>query len=249
MSAYFTTDNIELLRAVPHADTGKWQISFRSRNAGMHHQLYLNGRMVDWTDTPGERMFYADFDSAPRRVVVAAVPPRYRRLEISGLSGDEFQPTGWIYRLMLVPDIASGGDDRFAIFDDHATGQFSTTPDLVVDAWPGWARRWAWGEDSFALGGFGYDGWSAAGMGLGGFAAGMFGFNMHLVKVALAMSEPGQHQVRIRTICPDGQFADAGLQQFDACPPPAPSSDLAVESYDAQKHTLTLTWTKSPSDA
>ncbi len=240
----FTTDNIEILRAVPWGGAGRWLIAFGSRNAGMHHQLYVDGRLADWSDSPGQREFCVDSASAPRSIVIAAVTAVCRCVDMSGFLGGEFRPA-WIYRASVVPDTRGGDGDKLEIFDDHATGEFDTTPDLVADAWSAGVARWAWGQDEFGRGGFGYDGSAAPGLGKGGFGAGMFGLDILLVDISLPAAEEGLHRIKIRTIGPDGQSADADLQQFEAHPPPAPPADLAAESYDCQTHTLTLVWTRS----
>jgi len=48
MSATIITDGIDSLSARPLDWPGGWEIAFRSIHAGMHHQLYANGALVEF---------------------------------------------------------------------------------------------------------------------------------------------------------------------------------------------------------
>ena len=56
MTATFTMQGIDRLRAHPLAEGGT-EVSFRSTNEGMYHQLYVNGRLADWCEEPSHRSF------------------------------------------------------------------------------------------------------------------------------------------------------------------------------------------------
>ena len=99
MTTIATTSGIDQLQATPIADLGGlWQVAFRSANAGMCHQLYGNGRLLDWTDTTQARSFLVDAQDAPCEVVVAAVRADRRATDMSDLLPETSPELGWTYR-------------------------------------------------------------------------------------------------------------------------------------------------------
>ncbi|MFB3894138.1 MAG: hypothetical protein ACE15C_19210 [Phycisphaerae bacterium] len=236
----FTTDNIDRLRGEPLGTPGLWRITFRSANAGMHHQLYINGRLADWTDTPDQRSFILQAASAPRELLVAAVEACNRLADFSGSLEASRRRPAWAWRGWITRGPRYARGTRVAVLHDRATGVLDGTPADVRDIWPASAPRWMWGEDAFGLGGFGFDGRAAPGLGMGAFGAGMFGLDEALVGLEAEMCEDGVHQVVLRVIAADGSFADGAPQSFAASPPPAPAELLAAQAYDVGTDTLTL---------
>lgn len=236
----FTTDNIEMLRLEPLGWPGGWRVCFQSANAGMEHQLYINGRLTDWTEGPQQRTFTLAASRLPRRIVIAATDPRQREVDFSDRLPQSARQAGWVVRPQVVRSPDMSRSCRLAVLGDHATGQLDPQPLSMVEAWPQWAPRWAWGEDPFASGGFGVDGAQAPGIGQGAFGAGLLGVDESLLDLVANLVEEGAHQLVLRAIEPDGRCADGPATKYVSNPPPTPARALQAQSYDLQNQTLIL---------
>jgi len=240
MNTTLTTDNIDSLRAIPLAGPAGWEITFHSLNAGLCHQLYLNGRLADWTDTPAQRHFAIDSETGPFEIVITAVPPSARCVDLSTqLPSGAGAPT-WRYSASVLRDIRHRPGDSVAIMGDGATGGGASLPLASLPIWPEWAHRWAFGEDAFGMGGFGYDGHYAPGLGAGVFGVGQFGLGVEAIKIDATLPEPGCHEIVLRTLAADGQYADGEPTQVLSAPPPQTVTGLSVAGYDKTIDTITL---------
>ena len=180
MNSTLITTGIDQVSAQRNSHCG-WTVRFRSSNVALHHQLYVNGRLEAWTDTPEQRTFLLDSPVSPLAVRIAAVPPVLRATDLAEqLTQDEREPT-WTYRPAVVRSVANVVGDVVEILDDHTTGELSESPLASTETWPAWISRWAFGEDHFGEGGFGYDGVNAPGLGMGAFGAGEFGMDAGLI--------------------------------------------------------------------
>jgi len=217
-----------------------WRITFRSSHEGMHHQLYLNGRLAAWTDSPGQRSFILDEPAALAGVRIAAVATTHVSTDLSGQLPAEDRLPPWTYRPRIPrrPPIRRG--DWIEILGDHATGQFDSAPLARAQAWPEHVPAWAFGQDRFGQGGFGFDGANAPGLGPGAFGAGAFGIDTDLIDIEAILPEEGTHQLLIRTRGSDGQVSDSDPTLMAVVPPPAPPDAILATSYDPQTQVLTL---------
>jgi len=240
MSIAFTTDNIDRLQAVELDPPRGWEITFRSANEALHHQLYINGVLADFTDTTDQRSFTVDAARFPRELAVAAVDRDNRAVDMSDRLDPEVQQPPWVYRASVVRSPNQQGGSRIVILGDHATGQIDPLALAERKLRPEWSPRWGFGDDPFALGGFGYDAASAPGLGKGAFGAGAFGQDAEVLVISAALAEEGTHRVLLRVISQSGTYADGPVENISACPPPAPPSSLQATDYDAQTNTLTL---------
>lgn len=185
---------------------GRYVVSFVSPHESMHHQLYVNGRLDQWTDLPLQRQFVAVLPPAPVRLAVAAVEELFRQDDFaSQLSG--LTPP-WVYRPRVAQTPALAPDDQVEILDDHASGVLSPVPLDATSAWPVYLTRWAFGQDVFGAGAFGFDGCGAAGMGGGAFGEGMFAFDSPLLELEGLLEEEGSHRLVVRIRGADGQTRD-----------------------------------------
>jgi hypothetical protein len=240
MTATFITDNIDRLQSRELDWPRGWQITFRSGNVGLHHQLYVNGVLADVSDTTDQRSFFLPADACPREAAIAAVDSAHRQADMSDRLPASLRKPPWVYSTFAVRSIAHHVGDCVSLHTDHAIGQLDQEPLIKREIWPAWAPRWAWGESPFALGGFGFDGAGAPGLGKGAFGAGSFGMDEELISMRTALSEDGRHNLVLRTVARDGRSEDADAQDFDATAPPCPPASIAVAQYDKQNHTVTL---------
>ncbi len=240
MSTNFTTDNIDRLQAFPLEQTQSWEIRFRSCNDGMYHQLYINGSLADWTDTTKQRSFIVPQSKDSRELVVAATDSETRSKDLSNQLPADNQKPSWIYSADIVRSAEFQSGDKVNILSDHATGEIDDQPVKVTDVWPIWISRWAWGEDAFGTGGFGYDGHFGPGLGRGAFGVGLFGIDTTTACVQTALNTQGQHKIILQTQAENGQTADSSIQFFWSSPPPQPAKSITITQYDKQNRTVTI---------
>ena len=245
MTPDFTTDTIDRLRAEPLDAPRGWRVTFRSGQTAHCHQLYVNGRLADWTDEPKARGFVLSDADHPRELVVAAVDPAMRKQDFSDRLPEPIRRPGWVFETVLLPKPWRPGD-TLALLGDGTTGELNPAPLLTLDARPPWSAGWGFGLSAFGDGGFGLgagaDGSSALGFGRGAFGAGPFGLDAHAPRLRAALSGEGEHRLVLRATAPGGDTAETELPTFTACPPPAPPSDVRADAYDPNTNTITLTW-------
>jgi hypothetical protein len=217
---------------------GRGTVRFRSPHAGRCHQLYVNGRLAAWTDCPADRLFALGAGRCVRECTIVAVAQRDRATDLSDELG--LVAPGWVLRRGLTRRPDWPRNARLQLLGDDASGTFADGPLASVECWPAWAPRWAWGEDRFGRGAFGWDGAAAPGLGQGAFAAGLFGFDERIVLLRAALATPGTHRVRTRLVQPDGSQADGPVETVAVQPPPLPPAGLALAGYDPATRRITL---------
>jgi hypothetical protein len=215
------------MTAAAQAD-GRWLVSFRSTNAGLCHQLYVNGRLAHWTADAAQRSFLVPAPAHAVQAVVAAVSPEDRAADLSAqLPADQRRP-GWIFRTHVTRGVALRRGDVLEVLSDHASGgQLAPTPLLRAAAWPAGLVH----PD---------EGGAEPGCGRGAFGAGRFGHDADLIELSCPLAESGTHRIVIRTRRGDGQSSDASPIYFHAAPPAQPPRSLSAVGYDGQADTLTL---------
>ena len=228
------TDNIDRLTAEP--TPSGWRVRFRSAHAGLCHQLYVNGRLADFTDTPAGRAFDVPAGPEPRELCIAAVEPARRGEDLSGLLPPALREPGWLYTATVVREPGARAGDLLAVRSDRADA-----PLRVRESAPDWLPRWGFGESAFGLGAAGYGGIGAPGLGRGGFGAGPFGFGAEVLELRVPLAADGTHAITLCTRSADGQTTDTPGGEVVAHPPPAPPAALHATAYDPQTHALTLT--------
>ncbi len=240
MTDQLTYENIDQLQLTQLTRPAGWQLSFRSSNVGQNHQLYINGRLADFSDTPSQRTFEIHATDFPQELAVAAVSGRYRTAELYSELPSEAQNPPWVLRRKIVRDILHQPGDKIAVFHDSASGTLSETPSIEREIWPVSQPHWGFGMCMFGLGGFGIDGVSSPGFGGGAFGIGPFGLNAELMEISLAVCSDGAHAVAHRVISGEGGVSSTQTDQLEAAPPPTPTTGLSVTAYEPQKNHLTL---------
>jgi hypothetical protein len=240
MTPTFTTANIDQIVALPLAGGG-WKISFRSGNEGCRHQLYINGRLADWTSDAGQRAFIVTMPGGACEAVIAALDADDCGQDFSAMLAGAWASGAWVYQASVLGDNAYRPGTTLQLLTDHCTGTPNPTPVASAQAWPASCPRWAWGEDSLGQGGFGYDGSLGPGMGRHAFGVGPMGIGWRIVTLQAPLAEEGTHQIVIRATSPDGRYSDLRAVNFPATPPPPPPASLAFVACDTESGTLTVT--------
>ena len=241
MTATLITTGIEYVIGEPLSGGGSI-IRFGSANSDTYHQLYVNGRLMAWTDTPQQRFFHIDEPvDAPVEVRIAVVDSADRTTDLGSQLPDGDREPSWVFR-PVIPRPSSGrtGDVLEILGDGGSGGEISDTPLASTGVWPVWVPRWQFGEDGFGLGGFGYDGCYAPGLGNGAFGAGMFGLNADLIDIEAVLAQEGLHRLVLRLRGADGQIADSDSIYVASFPPPPSAGGLSATNYDHQQKQLTL---------
>lgn len=240
MNRSFVTDNIDDLRIERLAAPTGWRITFQSQNPGMHHQLYVNGRLADYSDSTDQRSLHLDETGVPVRAVIAAVDPQLRAVDMSGLlPHDQAQPP-WTFRIAAERTSRRATGTRLELLGDHASGQPDKTVLATAALNPPWAGLWGFGQDRFASGAMGYDAWGAPGAGRGNFGAGGFGFGGETAEIIAVLAEEGLHQLELHMVDPNGYDVNIQDEAVNSSPPPTPAESLSAVGYDTDTCMLTL---------
>lgn len=240
MTATFLLDDIYCLLATP-LGAGGWQVTFRSGHDGLHHQLYVDGELVSFTDTPGQRWFDLDATAAPRQILIAAVDAEHRATDLACLLPPVMRRPAWIYRANVIPPPGGAAGDRLEVLGDHATGQIDSRPLASMTLQPQWSPRWGFGRGRFGIEAMGYDAVDAPGLGGGAFGAGMFGADAKLVSLAVPLPEEGVHQLLLRVVAANGGQTSGDPLTAVSHPPPPPPRSIAATNYQAGVLTLAVT--------
>ena len=233
------TNGIDGLRATPVGD-GLWRVSFRSAHLDCCHQFYANGKLRAVTDHPAGRTFCLHATDTPQEVAILAVPPLERLADFADALPDDARQPSWIFQTRLPRSPELGRDHTLTARHDDATGELTPGSAWREPAWPSWVPRWAFGEDRFGAGAFGWGGAMAAGLGDGAFGAGPFGIDADAVDVRLPLRAEGLYQIAVESVAPDGSRSAPLEFLFDAQPPPAPAVGVSVTAYDPTDQTLTI---------
>jgi hypothetical protein len=232
-------DNISALELRPLTAPLTWQVRFRSTNAGCHHQLYINGRLADVTDTPQQRAFDVVADVTAQELAVVAVPARYRHRNLAAQLPAHASRPPWVYPLRLPLNTAHRPSETLNVYHDSATGLLANEPALRQPLWPPSSTPWGFAADGFGQGGFGLDASTAPGLS-GAFGLGPFGIDRGCLALDVPLHTDGLHQLELRTAASSGEESQPVTTTFTAAPPPSPVAGLAVTAYEPGHHTLTL---------
>ncbi|MCD4823586.1 MAG: hypothetical protein K8S55_03195 [Phycisphaerae bacterium] len=239
--SHVVIDNIDRLELTPLGRPLGWKLAFRSANAGMVHQLYVNGRLGDFTDLPEQRTFEITADDTPRELAVAAVAYDDRAVDFADELPDIVGEPGWAYRPVVVRSITHWPGDQLAVYHDNATGTVGETPAILRDIWPPSVPHWGFGLGEFGRGGFGIDGDRGPGFGAGNWGVGPFGVGGDLLDIELPLTVEGLHHIELRVRSADGEESTATEETHQAHPPPNPAAGLTATNYNPATNQLTLT--------
>jgi hypothetical protein len=234
------TDNIDRLTLTALRRPLGWRLTFRSFNDGMVHQLYVNGRLADATDTAGQRFFEVSAQTWPLELAVAAVSGEYRYEDHADELPSDVATPAWVYRPGVLRSVHHRPGDRIAVFHDSAGGGMCAEAALSRELWPAGVPHWGWGRGGLGRGGFGIDADLAPGFGGGPFGLGPMGVDVERMNLSLPLKNDGTHAIELRIVTAEGKTSDAVEDSFTAHPPPAPLRAIHATNYDTNTHILTV---------
>jgi len=216
-----------------------WQIEFTSPHAGLCHQLYANGRLADWTDTPDARrlVFHALEEAA--QLQVAAVEPADRTRDLHAMLPPAALPS-WVFRTFVAPPAAAPADAVVCLLTDAGGAE---TVLAERPAYPPNAPRMGMGLDAFGRSAHGYGAGLGAGLGNGVFGQSPMGMDRVGQELTAALTTEGLQHVRVSIRWPGGGV-DLPAQAMLTMLPPAPPQAITVVDVDTQTHTLTIEITR-----
>lgn len=239
MTPLRTTD-IHSLRLAPLPAPDLWRLMFHSDHTTLHHQLYVNGKLVDYTQRIEQRSFLVTQISVPQELCIVAVPAERRTTDYRDELPAAQQSPPWIHHCRVARDLSHVPLAQLRVGQDHATGTIDPDTKQRAAIWLAASEHWGFGLGEFGAGGWGVDGDLACGLGLGEFGTGPFGFDGTSLTITLVLSEPGVHQIELTVETPDGATSPATLAAVRAAPPPLPADSLLASLYDTSTETLTL---------
>lgn len=239
MSEYFSLEHISGATAVRLPDGG-WRVTFCSTNPLGYHQLYVNGRLADWTDDPATRCFNLQQADYALRIVIAAVDFRRRGDDFLYLLPVAAGCPSWVRRVRIVRSVRQIPGDVLEIFSQNADGDFDSAPTVSRQFWPGGVGHWGWGLDSFGLGACGIDGYNSLGFGKGDFGAGHFGMDAEFITIDVPLRHAGENQIRLRTRNASGTCSEESAVVVNVPSLPSPPAKINVISYDSNNKLLAI---------
>jgi hypothetical protein len=239
MTPLRTTD-IHWLRLSPLPAPDLWRLMFHSAHTTLHHQLYVNGQLVDYTQRVEQRSFLVTQIGVPQELCVVAVPADRRTTDYRNELPEAQQSPPWIHHFRVARDLSHVPLAQLRVGHDHATGTIDPDTEQRAAIWLDASEHWGFGLGEFGAGGWGVDGDLARGLGLGEFGTGPFGFGGTSLTIELVLAEQGVHQIELTVETPDGATSPATLATVRAVPPPLPADSLLASLYDTSTETLTL---------
>ena len=225
--------------------SGSAVVDWHSSNAGMLHQVYLNGRFAGTTIDPEQRRLVVQSPSSfetPVRVEVVAVEPDQAHVGFS----DEIEQSAVSGRVKvaLLRSQALPLEATANIYFDHGTGGIDYTLPLntsPIRIWPCRRDKAGFGMAAFAAGDFGYDSAASVGFGKGVFGRGEFGQDADAIEWTSPALPSGSYRFGVRIADSRGSEGPAReIGPIAVLPAARPASALKVVTFDEQTSQLTL---------
>lgn len=220
-------------------------VTWRSCNAGMLHQVYLNGRFAGVTIDVEQRQLVVQSPGSFRsalRVEVVAVEPKDAHVDFA----DKFDPppAAGRVRLSILRSQALPLGVGINVYFDNGTGQIDYDKPLnasPIPVWPCPQDKAGFGTAQFGMNDFGYDSAASVGFGKGSFGSGQFGMDADTVEWISSPLPLGRYRfgVKIRDTYGNENIASE-TDLIAVVPPPKPATALSIVAFDRQTNQLTL---------
>jgi hypothetical protein len=221
-------------------------VTWRSSNAGMLHQVYLNGSLAGVTVDAEQRRLPVQapgsFVSAVRATVIAVAAEGAHvdfadDLEQAGTIGDRIRLT--LLRSQTLPVGATVN-----VYFDGGTGQIdciAPVNDSPIPIWPCVQDKTGLGMGCFGVGDFGYEAAAAIGFGKGTFGRGEFGLDADSIEWIGPALPAGQYRFGVKItdgLGNEGPASEVGPVAL--VPAATPAAKLNVVTFDPDVNQLAL---------
>lgn len=220
-------------------------VTWRSSNAGMLHQAYLNGCLAGVTLDAQQRQLVVQAPGSSQsavRVEVVAVEPGDAQTDFA----DELDPppTGGRVRLSILRSQALPLGGTANVYFDNGSGPIDHDIPLnptPIAIWPCSQDKAGFGTAQFGEGDFGYDSAACVGFGKGSFGSGEFGMDADTIEWTSPLLPLGRYRfgVKIRDLY-GNESAASETGPIAVVPLAKPAVALSVTAFDPQTNQLTL---------
>jgi hypothetical protein len=224
-------------------------VTWRSSNAGLFHQVYVNGRFAGATIDAEQRRLVVQTPCsllAAVRVMVFAVQPAEAHIDFA----DELEPpeidAGRV-RLVLLRSQTLPLGATANVYFDNGTGTIDYTEPLnarPIRIWPCPQDKAGFGAARFAEGDFGWDSAASVGLGIGAFGRGQFGLDADAIEWVSPVLSLGTYRFGVRIAdasAGEGPASETG--PIVVVPAATPATGLDIASFDESTNQLTLNLT------
>jgi len=220
-------------------------VAWRSSNAGMLHQVYLDGCLAGVTLDAQQRQLVVQAPGSPQsavRVEVVAVEPG----DVYTDFAEELDPppVGSRVRLSILRSQTLPLGGMANVYFDNGSGQIDHDNPLnasPIAIWPCSQDKAGFGTAQFGEGDFGYDSAACVGFGKGSFGGGQFGMDADTIEWISPPLPLGRYRFGVKTLDPYGNESAASETDPVAVVPPAkPAVALNVTAFDPRTNQLTL---------
>lgn len=221
-------------------------VTWHSSQAGMLHQVYVNGQFAGVTIDAEQRKLVVPVPTSSQsavRVEVVAVEPKEAHVDFAKLI--ELSPArGGRVRLVLLRSQTLPVEAKANIYFDSGTGEISYAQPVniaPVPIWPCRQDKAGFGMAQFAIGDFGYDAAAAAGFGKGSFGNGQFGLDADTITWTGSPLPLGRYRFGVKIVDAQGNESLASeTESITVIPGARPATGLSVAAFDPQTNQLTL---------
>jgi hypothetical protein len=221
-------------------------VTWHSSRAGMHHQVYLNGRFAGSTREAGQRRLVvhspSSFQSAVR-VEVIAVEPADAHLDFARELDRPAAGSGRV-RLTILRSQTLPIEATANVYFDRGTGQIDYTAPLnpvPIPIWPCRQDKAGLGMAQFGAGDFGYDSAAAVGFGKGSFGHGQFGLDADTIEWISPALPLGRYRFGITIADAAGNESPASeTTAITVVPAAQPAAGLEIVTFNERTNQLTL---------
>jgi hypothetical protein len=226
--------------------SGAALVTWRSSQAGMFHQVYLNDRLAGATLDAQQRRLVVRAPTglaSAVRVTVIAVPAGEAHIDFGGELGHAVVPSGRV-RLRFLRSQALPPGAVAAIYCDDGTGDIDYTRRVNVapiPIWPCTQDKAGFGMAQFAAGDFGYDAAASVGFGRGAFGHDQFGLDAEPIDWVSPAYPLGLYRFAVRISDVRGNEGPATQTlPITVVPAAVPAAGLDITAFDSQTNRLTL---------
>jgi hypothetical protein len=221
-------------------------VTWRSSQAGMFHQVYVDGRFAGSTIDAQQRQLVAHTPSSFRsavRVEVLAVAAAEAHIDFTGRLESPAAGSGRV-KLTLLRRQTLPAEAKANIYFDNGTGEIDYTQPLntsPIPIWPCPQDKAGFGLARFGAGDFGYESAASVGFGKGSFGHGQLGLDADTLAWTTPVLPLGSYRFGVTIADGRGNESPAcETEPIAVLPAAQPATGLRIAALDRRTNQLTL---------